>query len=155
MKIAVFSALGLLLCAFAFVWLVTRIRYRIGSRHVKVLLFGLPIRRIALGKIDSISKRRGPGLAEHWVSTMRPKHRILVIRKKSGLFKNVMLTPKNRYIFKTELERAMQRAGTPLKVSGADAIGPDPEGGSDEAGPSQEADSPIAPSGPGTVRSQQ
>lgn len=111
MRIAVFCALGLLLAAFLFTWMVTRIRYRIASRHVKVLLFGICIRRLAFDKIDSVSKRRGEGLAENWWSTMRPKHRMLVLRRKRGLFKNFVITPKNRYIFKTELERAMQRAG--------------------------------------------
>ena len=97
--------------------LITRIRYRVGSRHVKVLLFGVCIRRIPYAKIEAISKRRGPGWAEHWLSTLKHKHRLLVIRRKGGLFKNFMITPKNRYVFKTELERAMQRAGSPLPVS--------------------------------------
>lgn len=111
MKIAVFCALGALVAFLIAMGLVTRIRYRVGSSHVKVLLFGMCLRRIALSNIDSISKRRGDGWAEHWRSTSRAKHRMLVIRKKRGLLRNFIITPKNRYIFKTEVERAMRRAG--------------------------------------------
>jgi hypothetical protein len=111
MKVFVFTALGALLAGFLFVWLVSRIRYRVGSRHVKVLLFGLVIRRVALASIDAVSKRRGEGLAEHWWSTFRPKHRMLVLRRKRALFRNFVITPKNRYIFRTDVERGIQRVG--------------------------------------------
>lgn len=109
LKILVFSALGVLVSIMVFMWLVTRVRYRIGSKHVKVLILGLPIRRLAIAKIESISKRVGDGLAEHWWSTFRPKHRLLVLRRRRGIVKNFVITPKNRYVFKTDLERAMQR----------------------------------------------
>jgi hypothetical protein len=111
MKLLVFIALGLLLATFLFVWLVSRLRYRIGSRHVKVILFGITLRRVALGNIDAVSKRQGDGWAEHWWSTFRPKHRLLVLRRKRGLIRNFVITPKNRYIFRTDLERAIQRVG--------------------------------------------
>ena len=111
MKIFVFSALGVLLAVFVFVWLVTRIRYRIGSRHLKVILFGIPIRRVALADVESVSKRRGPGLAEHWWSTLHPKHRLLVLRRRRGLFRNFVVTPRNRYIFKADIERGIRRNG--------------------------------------------
>lgn len=113
MKVFVFSALGLLLLAFLIAWLVTRIRYEITPRHVRVRLFALTLRRIRLDRLDSVSKRRGPGLMERWPSTMRTKHRALVLRKKSGLFKNVLLTPRNRYAFKFELERLLAERDNP------------------------------------------
>ena len=116
----VWGALILLLASFFFVWLVGRVRYRIGSRYVKVLLFGLVIRRVALSSIDSISKRRGEGWAEHWWSTTRPKHRMLVLRRNRGLFRNVVITPKNRYVFRRDLERALQRIGASKPVSPPD-----------------------------------
>src|SRR5215831_7533026 len=116
MKVFVFTALGALLTVFFFVWLVSRIRYRIGSRHVKVLLFGLVIRRVALISIDAVSKRRGQGWTEYWWCTLRPKHRVLVLRRKRGLFRNFVITPKNRYIFRTDLERAIQRVGGTAKL---------------------------------------
>lgn len=117
MKMVVFCALGLLLAAFLFVGVVTRVRYRIGSKHLKVLLFGVCIRRLPLLHVDSISKRKGEGLTEYWWSTFRPKHRLLVVRRKRGLFRNFGITPKNRYIFKTDLERALRRVGNPVTSS--------------------------------------
>jgi hypothetical protein len=109
MRTFVFCALGVLVASMVFVWLVNRIRYRIGSRHVKVLLFGICVRRLALAQIDSISKRKGDGWAEHWWSTMHPKHRLLVLRKQRGLLRNFVITPKNRYVFRNDLERALRR----------------------------------------------
>lgn len=109
MEIFVFCALGVLVGILVVAWLVTRIRYRVGSRHVKVLLFGICLRRVALENIESISKRAGAGWTEHWWSTIKPKHRMLVIRRRRGLIRNFAVTPKNRYIFKADVERAMLR----------------------------------------------
>ncbi len=113
MKVFVFSALGLLLLAFLIAWLVTKIRYEITPRHVRIRLFALTLRRIRLDRLESVSKRRGPGLMEHWPSTLRTRHRSLVLRKKSGLFRNVLLTPRNRYAFKFELERVLAERNRP------------------------------------------
>ena len=158
MKTAVFCALGLLVAAFLFTWLITRIRYRIGSKHVKVLLFGVCIRRLAFTKIESTSKRRGDGWVENWSSTMKPKHRLLVLRRKSGLFKNFVITPKNRYVFKTDLERAMQRAGTPMTVSQAEPIEPEagaeaePRDRSEPRSDSVAAGQPVGTAAPDSAR---
>jgi hypothetical protein len=121
MKPFVFCSLGLLVATLVFVWLVSRIRYRIGSRHVKVLLFGLCIRRVAIANIQSVSKRRADGWAEHWWSTFRPKHRMLVLRRHRGLCRNFVVTPKNRYIFRTDLERAMGRINAARERAEKDA----------------------------------
>jgi hypothetical protein len=117
MEIFVFSALGLLVGILLVLWLVTRIRYRVGSRHMKVLLFGICLRRVPLADIDSVSKRPGPGWTERWWSTTSPKHRLLIIRRRRGLFRNVAVTPKNRYVFKAELERGIQRVGGALPTA--------------------------------------
>jgi hypothetical protein len=108
-RIAVFSALAVMVSAMVFWWTVSRIRYRIGSKHVRVNLFGVTIRRISIESIESVSKRRGNGLAEHWWSTFKPKHRMLVLRRWRGICRDFVITPKNRYVFKTDLERAMRR----------------------------------------------
>ena len=113
MKTFVFSALGLLLLVFGFTWLVTFVRYCITARHFKVTLFGLCLRRVRLEDIESVSKRRPTGLAENWWNTLHPSHRTLVIRRHRGLLRNLVITPKNRYVFKTNLERAMQLQTAP------------------------------------------
>jgi hypothetical protein len=112
MELAVFSALGLLLAAFLFCWMIRYVGYRIGSRHFKVTLFGICIRRIPLEHISSVSKRRSDGMAENWWNTLRPNHRTLVIRRQRGWPRNVVITPKNRYVFKTELEKALTRTNS-------------------------------------------
>ena len=113
MKTVVFSALGLLILAFGFTWLVTFVRYRITPRHFKVTLFGLCLRRILVEDIESVTKRRPAGWSEHWWNTLHPNHRTLVIRRQRGLFKNIVITPRNRYVFKASLERAIQHRNTP------------------------------------------
>ena len=114
MKLAVFIALGLLVAVFLFAWMLGCIRYQIGSRHFKVKLFGVCLRRIPLEDIHYITKRRPAGLAENWWNTMRPNHRMLVIRRYHGFCKNVIVTPRNRYVLKAELEKAVKRSGPPL-----------------------------------------
>jgi hypothetical protein len=112
MKTLVFVALGLLLATFLFVWLIGRLRYEITPQHVKICLFGICLRRMRLSNIASVSKRRIDGWAENWWSTLRPNHRILVLRKKRGLFRNLVVTPRNRYVFKADLEQAIQASET-------------------------------------------
>lgn len=109
MKLAVFLALGFLLAVLLLGWLMTCLRYRVGSRHVKISLFGLCLRRIPLEDIASVSKRRCSGFAENWSNTVRPSHRLLVLRRRRGWPRNVVITPKNRYVFKTEVEKALAR----------------------------------------------
>ena len=106
--------------------LITRLRYAITERHLKVTLFGVCLRRIKLADIDSVSKRQSIW-AEKWYSTLRPYHRMLVIRRRRGLFKDFIITPQNRYVFKSELERAISRLKSegnnqksdPLQTAGA------------------------------------
>ena len=88
---------------------------------MKVFLFGIRLRRVALDNIETVSKRRGDGWTEHWWSTLRPKHRILVLRRRRGLFLNFAVTPKNRYVFKADVERAMRRVGNDPKPADGDA----------------------------------
>src|SRR2546429_6606696 len=111
MKLAV---LLLLLAALAggglFILLVLQLRYRVTQRHLQVTLFGLCLRRVKLSDIEHVSKRQA-NWAEKWYNTLRPAHRVLVVRRRRGWFKDFVLTPKNRYVFKTELERAV--AGLP------------------------------------------
>jgi hypothetical protein len=92
-------------------WLRTCLRYRITQKHLKVTLFGIPVRRVRLTNIESVGKSRN-GWGEHWWNTWRPFRRKLVIRKRRGLFKEIIITPRFRYEFKAELERAVQRAAS-------------------------------------------
>ena len=39
---------------------------------------------------------------------------MLAIRRKRGLRRHLLITPKNRYIFKTEIDRAIAQRGQPV-----------------------------------------
>ena len=97
----------IILTVFA-VWIPYRIRYRVNKNHFEILLFGLPIRWVSLDNIHEVSKKHTPW-AEQWWCTWRPHRRRLLIRRKSGLIKNIVVTPKYRYELKAELEKAMAK----------------------------------------------
>jgi hypothetical protein len=90
-------------------WCMRQIHFRIGSRHLKVLLFGFTIRRVALTDIAYASKRDAKGPAERWYSTLKTSHRLLTIERKRGLFKRFCITPQNRYVFLADLKSAVRR----------------------------------------------
>ena len=99
---------GALLMAAVLFWLRYQFRYQIAPKHLKVTLFGICVRRVALADIESVTKRRS-SRAEHWWNTWRPWRRRLVIHRRSGWFKDFVITPKLRYEFKAELEQAVQQ----------------------------------------------
>ena len=106
MKLVVFGLLGAVALAGLLGALASQLRYVLTERHLKVTLFGLCLRRIRLRDIDSVSKRQAHW-AEKWYSTLKPSHRMLVIRRRRGWFKDFIITPKNRYVFRAELEQAL------------------------------------------------
>ena len=109
MRLAVFCIGGAVLVLLFFLWCMTQIHFRIGSRHLKIMLFGIPIRRIALNDIAYASKRDPKGLAERWYSTLKTSHRLLVLERKTGIRKYVCITPQNRYVFLADLKSAIRR----------------------------------------------
>jgi hypothetical protein len=110
MKLIVFGAGGAFAFALLGLWLMTQIRYRIGSRHLKIVLLGMVVRKIDLADIKRISKRPPRrGLAEWWRSTFKTSHRVLTVQRYTGLRKNVVITPRNRYVFLADLQNAVKR----------------------------------------------
>lgn len=110
MKYAVIAVGSLLSFTLLGLWLVTQLHYRIGSRHLKVLLFKFTIRRIDLTDIKHISKRRPSKLGEYWCNTFKLNHRMLTIQRRSGLRKYFVISPRNRYVFLADLKNAIKRA---------------------------------------------
>ena len=108
MKLVVFGLLGAVALAGLLGAVASQLRYVLTERHLKVTLFGLGLRRIRLADIDSVSKRQAHR-AEKWYNTLKPSHRILVIRRRRGWFKDFIITPRNRYVFKAELEQALAK----------------------------------------------
>jgi hypothetical protein len=108
MKPAVFMLLGAVVSAGILGFLALQLRYALTGRHLKVTLFGLCLRRIRLADIESVSKRQAH-YAEKWYNTLKPSHRMLVIRRRRGWFKEFIITPKNRYVLKAEIEQALAK----------------------------------------------
>jgi hypothetical protein len=102
-------------------FLLSRIDYRIGPKHLKVTLLGIPIRRLRLDNIRNIHTRR-VRVAEKWHNQLFAKpDRILVIEKRRGLFKSFVITPEQRFVFKMELDRAIRTfMGLPPGPTAAD-----------------------------------
>ena len=109
MKLAFMCLGGTVLLLLLLLWCMTQIHFRIGSRHLKIMLFGLAIRRIDLTDIAYVSKREPRGAAERWYSTLKTTHRVLVIERKTGLRRFVCITPQNRYVFLADLKNAIRR----------------------------------------------
>ena len=109
MKLAFLCIAGAVILLFLLGWCMTQIHFRIGSRHLKVLLFGLTIRRVALNNIAYVSKREPKGMAERWYSTFKTSHRLLTLERKRGILKYFCITPQNRYVFLADLKSAVRR----------------------------------------------
>jgi hypothetical protein len=100
-------AIWLALVAFL-IFLLTRVNYRVGPKHLKVTVLGIPVRRIRLDNIRNIHTRK-TRFAEKWHNTLQPRHdRVLVIEKRHGWFRHFEITPEQRYVFKAELDRAIR-----------------------------------------------
>lgn len=123
-------------------WCMTQIHFRIGSRHLKVLFFGLTIRRVSLNNIAYVSKREPKGIAERWYSTLKTSHRLLTVERKRGLFKNFCITPQNRYVFLADLKSAVRRVDPAAEWAALRA------GEESKANPASDA-APHAPSSEG------
>jgi hypothetical protein len=109
MKLAFLCFAGAVIFLLLLAWCMTQIHFRIGSRHLKVLLFGMTIRRVALANIAYASKREPRGFAERWYSTLKTSHRLLTIERKSGVIRHFCITPQNRYVFLADLKSAVRR----------------------------------------------
>ena len=109
MKLASLCIAGVVFLALFLFWCMSQLHFRIGSRHLKVLLFGFAIRRVALTNIAHATKRPPKGLAERWFSTLKTSHRLLTIERKRGLIKYFCITPQNRYVFLADLKSAVRR----------------------------------------------
>src|ERR671913_597947 len=109
MTVALMCLAGTVVLLLLLYWCMRQMHFRIGSQHLKVMLFGMAIRKIDLKDIAYASKREPKGAAERWCSTFKTSHRLLVIERKSGLRKYFCITPQNRYVFLADLKNAVRR----------------------------------------------
>lgn len=109
LKIAILATFAIVVVLVFFFWMMSQIYYRIGSRHLKIMLWGIPVRKYSLTSIIHVTKRRPKGLAAHWYNTIKPSHRLLTIERSRGLIKFICITPRNRYVFMADLKNAARR----------------------------------------------
>jgi hypothetical protein len=100
-------AVALIALILAYLVIIPLIRYRITSRWLLITLLGVPLRWVSLKNIRFITDHCKEA-AEHWPNTHNPKTRTLVLRKRHGLFRNLVITPYKRFVFKAELEKAIR-----------------------------------------------
>lgn len=123
LTIAIFAAAWTV----ALLWLMRSVHYRIGSKDLKIMVLGICLRRVPLESITGVSKRRPKGFAEYWLSTFKPKHRLLTIRLSGGMRRHLCISPRNRYVFLADLKTAIRRVNpqAPLGQAGASPGGSD------------------------------
>jgi hypothetical protein len=83
------------------------IGYRLTPTHLKVTWFGIPVRRVRLDNIRHIGNKPVTW-AERWGSAPFDPGRLLVIRRKRGLFKNLVITPARPYEFRFSMFQAIK-----------------------------------------------
>ena len=87
------------------VWGVMTLRYRITDTAVEVVIFGWCARRVRLDDIDHI-QRGGCFWNEHW--TTFKFWNAVTLRRKTGLFKNFVITPGHPDQFIVELSHKLE-----------------------------------------------
>ena len=97
---------GWLLLVVGLLVLLICIRYRVGEKYLIVSIFGIPVRWVRLTNIRHVGTAR-VRFAEQWHNQILVKPQtVLVIRKRRGLIKNLVITPLHRHAFMAEIERA-------------------------------------------------
>jgi len=96
------------------------IRYCITPRFLRIHWLGIPVRWVRLKNIRQVATQR-VFWSERWSNIFSPTNRYLLIRKYSGLFKNLVITPKNHMVFKADLGRARDRLLSPSPSAGVPA----------------------------------
>lgn len=106
----VLGSAGLLL------WSAFTIRYRITPTHLKITWLGLTVRRLRLDDIKRVGT--SPVVwAERWPNTLRGGSRLLVIRRRSGWLRSLVITPEYPFEFRNELEQARKTQDPAASIS--------------------------------------
>jgi len=83
--------------------IVPLIRYELGENYLRVALGGVTLRKIPFSDIEFVDTK-APLWNEHWCNAFITRGRIVRIRRKSGLVRNFIITPKDRETFIQELQ---------------------------------------------------
>ena len=90
------------------IWLNTRRCYAIDDQHVRVQLFGITVRKIALTDIE-YADTQCPLWNEHWCNRYFAWGQSVRLRRKTGIARNFIITPANRDAFLEELRSKLHR----------------------------------------------
>jgi hypothetical protein len=93
-----------------FLSLVGTIGYRITGIALEVRVLGRVVRRVLLADVEEVH-RRGALIHENWSG---PKFwNSVTVRRRSGLFRNFVISPDDPDRFAERLQEAIRRQGTP------------------------------------------
>ena len=94
---------GVFCIACAFLWLLCfKIKFRVTPSHVEVVVLKWAVRRVALDDIE-FADRRWCWWNEHYNTTLNPK-RIVRLRRRTGIVRNFIITPRSPVEFLADLE---------------------------------------------------
>ena len=85
---------------------VPTIRYRVTKKRLVITAVGVPVRWVSLKNVRYLTDHSSH-LSECWPNCFSSLGRTLYIRKRSGIFRTLMITPGKRFVFKAEVERAI------------------------------------------------
>jgi hypothetical protein len=98
--------------------------YQVGRNCLRVVLGKLTVRRVDFADIERVDKPRRELRwrdTENWRNTFDDSRRLLVIHRKSGWFRKLVITPKHRYAFRRKLREAIAAStGAVLEIDDAD-----------------------------------
>jgi hypothetical protein len=94
--LAVVAVYGILI--HAIFWSMT---FTVDAGHVRVRIYGWTVRKVALTDIEWAA-HSWAFWNEHWTNTVNPK-RIVLLRRRTGLFKNFHVSPPSPIVFLNEL----------------------------------------------------
>ncbi len=112
-----FIAKTLLVAAVVLTFLVTvgTISYRITDTTLEVRILGRVVRRLTLADIEDVH-RRGALIHENW-SSLKFWNSV-TIRRRSGLFRNFVISPDDPDAFVERLQEAVGRSAAPASPPG-------------------------------------
>lgn len=94
----IFGIVILLVLAHAIIWGMT---FSIDDLHVRVRVYGRTVRKVALSDIEWAAAD-WTLVNEHWTNTINPK-RIVLLRRRTGIMKNFLISPPSREDFLKDL----------------------------------------------------
>ena len=101
-----------ILAGLGVVWFLAkrRMEYHVGRNAFRVRLGRLTLRKIDFSDIVRVSKPRRDfswWASENWRTVFRDSHRMLMIERRSGVFRRFVITPRHRYEFREKLRAAI------------------------------------------------